>query len=151
MKKTDSKTSTTPKITPTTTQVPAEPLQSNATTKSAPTPATPEKANEAEQSGVDKIRARGAMVIVEKYTETGDIQVGKCKDLTYDGITQIVILRVWPQVQRGPHLQIASEPGTFMTILPDGNFKTTGPARTEILQGDAAKPKTKGLRRVPDQ
>lgn len=152
MKKTNSKTSSPPKITPTTTQVPAEPIQSNATTKSGPTTASPEKASEAEQSGVDKIRARGAMVIVEKYTETGDIQVGKCKDLTFDGITQIVTLRIWPQVQRGANLQIADEPGTVMTITPEGNFKSSnGRTRTEILQGDAAKPKTKGLRRVPDQ
>jgi hypothetical protein len=152
MKKTDSKTSATPKITPTNTQIPAEPLQSNATTKSGPTSATPEKANEAEESGIDKIRARGAMVIVEKYTETGDIQVGKCKDLTFDGVTKIVTLRIWPQVQRGANLQIADEPGTVMTITPEGNFKSSnGRTRTEILQGDAAKPKTKGLRRVPDQ
>lgn len=136
----------------TSTQTPAEPLESNANSKATPTTSKPEKTSEAEQSGVDRIRARGAMVIVEKYTETGDIQVGKCKDLTFDGITQIVTLRIWPQVQRGANLQIADEPSTVMTITPEGNFKSSnGRTRTEILQGDDAKPKTKGLRRVPEQ
>lgn len=134
MKKSDAKDGKAAKISPTT-----------------PTD-SPEKASEAEQSGVDKIRARGAMVVVEKYTETGDVQVGKCKDLTFDGTSQVVTLRIWPQVQRGAHLQIADEPSTIMTISPEGNFKSSnGRTRTEILQGDAAKPKTKGLRRVPDQ
>lgn len=154
MKKAETKSSTSPQK-KTDAKVTNTLLQSNAatnsTTNSDPKSTAPEKNSEAEQSGIDKIRARGAMVIVEKYTETGDVQVGKCKDLAFDGTTQIVVLRIWPQVQRGPHLQIASGPDTFMTILPDGNFKTTGPARTDILQGDAAKPKTKGLRRVPDQ
>lgn len=134
MKKSDAKDGKAAKISPTT-----------------PTDSS-EKASEAEQSGVDKIRARGAMVVVEKYTETGDVQVGKCKDLTFDGTSQVVTLRIWPQVQRGAHLQIADEPSTIMTISPEGNFKSSnGRTRTEILQGDAAKPKTKGLRRVPDQ
>lgn len=129
------------------------PLKSNAAKTDSNGPEEKESsAAEPEDSGIDKIRARGAMVIVEKYTETGDIQVGKCKDLSFDGVTQIVTLRVWPQVQRGAHLQIADEAGTVMIITPDGHFKSTnGRTRTEILQGDEAKPKTKGLRRAPDQ
>lgn len=128
------------------------PLQSNANTDASETPGKDATSSEPEDSGIDKIRARGAMVIVEKYTETGDIQVGKCKDLSFDGITQIVTLRVWPQVQRGAHLQIADEAGTVMTISPEGHFKSSnGRTRTEILQGDDAKPKTKGLRRTPEQ
>jgi hypothetical protein len=152
MKKDQPGAAASPKITPASTDAASEPLLSDASNKPANPGAAPKKANETEQSGIDKIRARGAMVIVEKYTETGDIQVGKCKDLTFDGTTQIVTLRIWPQVQRGSHLQIADEPGTVMTITPEGNFKSSnGRTRTEILQGDAAKPKTKGLRRAPDQ
>jgi len=129
------------------------PLKSDAAKTDSNGPEEKESsASEPEDSGIDKIRARGAMVIVEKYTETGDIQVGKCKDLSFDGVTQIVTLRVWPQVQRGAHLQIADEAGTVMIITPDGHFKSTnGRTRTEILQGDDAKPKTKGLRRAPEQ
>ena len=104
-----------------------------------------------EESSIDKVIARGAMVVIEKFTENGDIQVGKCKNLTYDGNTQVVTLRVWPQVQRGPQLQIADDASTVMTISPEGAFKSIGRSRTEILQGDAAKIKTKGLRRAPEQ
>lgn len=128
------------------------PLQSDATTSVSEGPSKDAATAAPEDSGIDKIRARGAMVIVEKYTETGDIQVGKCKDLSFDGITQIVTLRIWPQVQRGAHLQIADESSTVMTISPEGHFKSSnGRTRTEILQGDDAKPKTKGLRRAPEQ
>lgn len=128
------------------------PLQSDATTSVSEGPSKDAATAAPEDSGIDKIRARGAMVIVEKYTETGDIQVGKCKDLSFDGITQIVTLRIWPQVQRGAHLQIADESSTVMTISPEGHFKSSnGRTRTEILQGDEAKPKTKGLRRAPEQ
>lgn len=105
-----------------------------------------------EEGSIDKIIARGALVLIEKFTENGqDIQVGKCKHLTYDGATGTVTLRNWPQVQRGAHLQIAEDPSTIMTISPKGEFKSSnGRTRTEILQGDAAKPKTKGLRRAPE-
>jgi hypothetical protein len=128
------------------------PLQSDASTSVSEGPSKDAATAAPEDSGIDKIRARGAMVIVEKYTETGDIQVGKCKDLSFDGITQIVTLRIWPQVQRGAHLQIADESSTVMTISPEGHFKSSnGRTRTEILQGDEAKPKTKGLRRAPEQ
>jgi len=105
-----------------------------------------------EESSIDKVIARGAMVIIEKFQENGeDIQVGKCKNLTYEGKTGMVTLRVWPQVQRGSRVQIADEAGTVMTISPQGVFQSKGRSRTEIIQGDAPKPQTKGLRRAPEQ
>jgi lipopolysaccharide export system protein LptA len=110
------------------------------------------KGEEVEQSSIDKVIARGAMVVIEKFQENGeDIQVGKCKNLTYDGKTGMVTLRVWPQVQRGARVQIADEAGTVMTINPQGVFQSKGRSRTEIIQGEAAKPQTKGLRRAPEQ
>jgi hypothetical protein len=154
MKKEDTpKASKTPPPSPVSDTAPAsELIQSNVTTDSAKGQTKEAGPSGAEDNGIDKIRARGAMVIVEKYTETGDIQVGKCKDLSFDGVTQIVTLRIWPQVQRGAHLQIADEASTVMTISPEGHFKSSnGRTRTEILQGDEAKPKTKGLRRAPEQ
>ncbi len=119
-------------------------------------PASPEDdeppgGEEDEESNIEKIIARGAMVLIEKHTENGqDIQVGKCKHLTFDGATKIVTLRVWPQVQRGPHLQVSKDASTVMTISPKGELNTVGNHRTEILQGEAAKLKTKGLRRAPE-
>jgi len=108
--------------------------------------------DDVEESSIDKVIARGAMVIIEKFQENGeDIQVGKCKNLTYDGKTGMVTLRVWPQVQRGARVQIADEAGTVMTISPEGVFQSKGRSRTEIIQGDAPKPQTKGLRRAPEQ
>lgn len=108
--------------------------------------------DQVEEGSIDKVIARGAMVIIEKYQENGeDIQVGKCKNLTYNGKTGMVTLRVWPQVQRGARVQIADEEGTVMTISPQGVFQSKGRSRTEIIQGDTAKPQTKGLRRAPEQ
>ena len=116
-----------------------------------PPEADANKEGEDEDSSIEKVIARGAMVLIEKYTENGeDIQVGKCKHLTFDGATKMVTLRVWPQVQRDARIQIAEEPSTYMTISPKGEFKSVGRSRTEFIQGDAAKPKTKGLRRAPE-
>lgn len=127
-------------------------------TVAAPNPeaASPEATEggqgEVAEGSIDKVIARGAMVIIEKFQENGeDIQVGKCKNLTYDGKTGMVTLRVWPQVQRGARVQIADEASTVMTINPQGVFQSKGRSRTEIIQGDAAKPQTKGLRRAPEQ
>lgn len=81
--------------------------------------------------------ARGRMVTIEKYTETGDIQVGHAKHATYEGATGNILLRDFPQVQRGQHLQIATDPATTMTLKQNGALDTKGPSRTEIIQEKA--------------
>jgi len=103
----------------------------------------------AAESEIDKVIARGAMVTVMKYTEEGDVQVGKCRELTYDGTTELVTLRKWPQVQRGVQLVIATEEGTVMTLSQTGHFNSKGPNKTEILQGEDARKKLKELPKPP--
>lgn len=102
----------------------------------APAPAAPAASGEPDlsDSGVKMAIARGKMVTIEKLTENGDIQVGKCKHATYIGESGDVILREWPQVQRGMHLQIATDASTRMILKQNGALQTEGPSRTEILQ-----------------
>lgn len=83
--------------------------------------------------------ARGRMVTIEKLTETGDIQVGHAKHATYEGATGNILLRDFPQVQRGQHLQIATDPSTTMTLKQNGALDTKGPSRTEIIQDSKTK------------
>jgi hypothetical protein len=62
------------------------------------------------------------------------VQVGHAKHATYDGATGDILLRDFPQVQRGQHLQIATSPATTMTLKQNGALNTRGPSRTEIIQ-----------------
>lgn len=97
------------------------------------------KSTGASDSNIKMAIARGRKVVIEKLTETGDVQVGQCRHATYVGATGDILLRDWPQVQRGQHLQIATDPNTRMTLKQNGALQTEGPSRTEILQD--AKPK----------
>ena len=110
----------------------------------APPAAAPAASPSAGSDGsIDKAIARGRMVTIEKLTETGEIQVGKCKHATYDGKTGNILLRDFPQVQRGQHLQIATSPATTMTLKQNGALDTHGPSRTEILQDSKPKGPTR--------
>jgi hypothetical protein len=112
-------------------------------TPGAPAGVTGEAASDTE-GGIKFAIARGRMVTIEKLTETGEIQVGNARHATYDGATGDILLRDFPQVQRGHHLQIATSPATTMTLKQNGALNTRGPSRTEIIQ-DA---KTKGGSRL---
>jgi|GEM_PF-7085380 lipopolysaccharide export system protein LptA len=98
----------------------------------------------AEQSSVERAIARGRRVIIEKLTETGDVQVGQCKRAVWNGQTHEMLLEIMPQVQRDNNLVIATAESTTMTILESGRFTSDGPTTTQILQGADAKPKSRG-------
>ena len=121
----------------------SESLTPGTTTPEKPAPKTSEMPPP-EQSSVEKAIARGRMVVIEKLTETGDVQVGQCKRDVWNGTTHEMLLEVWPQVQRDNNLVIATEQSTTMTILESGRFTSDGPTTTKILQGADAKPKSKG-------
>lgn len=119
----------------------AKPGDPKAAADKKPEPAKPASEGAGNES-VKMAIARGRTVTIEKLTETGDVQVGRCKHATYQGASEDTILRDWPQVQRGQHLQIATDPSTYMVIKKNGELKTYGPSRTEILQeSEMAKPK----------
>lgn len=92
---------------------------------------------------IEKADARGPMVTVEKMSETGELQVGHCKHLIYEGKTGTTTLLDWPQVQVGNKLHKATEPGCVMIIDQKGMLTTTGGHQTIILQGDDATPKSR--------
>ncbi|MFO1484746.1 MAG: hypothetical protein U1F71_15390 [Verrucomicrobiaceae bacterium] len=95
-------------------------------------------------SAIEKADARGPMVTVEKITESGELQIGHCKHLIYDGKTGNSTLLEWPQVQAGNKLHKATEPGCVMVIDEKGMLTTTGGHETIILQGEEATPKSRG-------
>jgi len=102
-------------------------------------------AKQAENDGppIEKADARGPMVTVEKRSEDGEIQIGHCKHLIYDGKTGNTTLLIWPQVQLGNKLHKSTEQGCVMIIDPNGKLSTTGGNETIILQGEDATPKSR--------
>ncbi len=109
-----------------------------------PAPAAPpvEVATPENATGVKFAIARGRMVVIEKLTETGELQVGKCRHATFEGSTEDMLLRDFPQVQRGNTLQVATDPSTTMTIKKNGQFSASGPSRTDIVKDVPTKKKT---------
>ncbi|OYW71820.1 MAG: hypothetical protein B7Z37_26675 [Verrucomicrobia bacterium 12-59-8] len=93
---------------------------------------------------IDKADARGPMVTVEKISEDGELQIGRCKHLIYDGKTQRTTLLEWPQVQAGNQLHKATEAGCVMIIDKNGKLTTTGGHETLILQGEEVTPRRNG-------
>jgi lipopolysaccharide export system protein LptA len=90
---------------------------------------------------IDKADARGPMVTVEKLSEDGELQIGHCKHLIYDGKTESTTLLEWPQVQVGNQLHKSTEAGCIMVIDKNGKLTTTGGHETIILQGDEVAPR----------
>lgn len=94
-------------------------------------------------SSIDRAIAKGRKVVIQKMSETGEMQIGTCRFAVYEGASGDLVMRDFPQVQRGQHVVIATDRSTFMTIKPSGELKTTGPNRVELLQqsekNDAAK------------
>ena len=106
--------------------------------------AAPKKAADADPP-IDKADARGPMVTIEKISEDGELQIGHCKHLIYDGKTKRTTLLEWPQVQAGNQLHKATEAGCIMIIEKNGKLTTTGGHETIILQGDEVTPRRNGL------
>ncbi len=86
---------------------------------------------------ISKAIARGPMVTIEKRSEQGDVQQGKCRRLDYNGASGEITLSDYPQVQRGNVLHIATQPDTTMVFEKNGKLRTNGRPRTVILS-DAA-------------
>ncbi|MDZ4288758.1 MAG: LptA/OstA family protein [Prosthecobacter sp.] len=81
--------------------------------------------------------ATGPMVTIEKRSESGEIQQGKCKRAVYNGSTGEIVMSDYPQVQSGNMLHIATDPSTEMIFDPNGKFHSNrGRQRTIILQAD---------------
>lgn len=100
----------------------------------------PVKKETNEGSGIEKADAKGPMVTVEKVSEAGELQIGHCKHLIYDGKTGDSTLYEWPQVQAGNKLHKATEQGCVMIIDQKGKLTTHGGHQTTILQGEDAMP-----------
>lgn len=120
-----------------------KPKKAGPAAKDADIIAAPKKAGNAPPP-IDKADARGPMVTIEKISEDGELQIGRCKHLIYNGKTEITTLLEWPQVQAGNQLHKATEAGCIMEIDRTGKLTTTGGHETIILQGDEIAPRRGG-------
>ncbi|HCN28325.1 MAG TPA: hypothetical protein DIT64_06055 [Verrucomicrobiales bacterium] len=87
-------------------------------------------------AGVKKATATGSTVTIEKLTEEGETQIGKCRKAVYEAGTGEIIMSNYPQVQRGNILHLATQPDTLMIFDPNGKLRTTGRPRTIILNDE---------------
>jgi lipopolysaccharide export system protein LptA len=79
--------------------------------------------------------AKGKKVLITKMSAEGVMQTGLGREAVYDGATGDVVLRGWPQIQKGENLQVATEPGTYFIIKQNGNFESGGGrSQTRIVQ-----------------
>ncbi len=85
-------------------------------------------------SSIKQAIAKGRKVVIQKLSETGEIQIGICRHATYVGATGEIVMRDYPQVQRGKSVIIGTSPDTVITIKPNGELLTRGPTRTDIIQ-----------------
>lgn len=120
-----------------------KPKKTGPAAKDADILAAPKKAANTDPP-IDKAEARGPMVTIEKISEDGELQIGHCKHLIYDGKTKLTTLLEWPQVQAGNQLHKATEAGCIMIIDKTGKLTTTGGHETLILQGDEVTPRRSG-------
>ena len=105
--------------------------------KGTATPPAADPASEGLQAdGIRMAIAKGPMVVIEKLTEKGDVQVGICRHATYIGATEEIIMRDYPQVQRGDMLDKATDPSTRMILKPSGDYKREGKGVFEMLKDD---------------
>jgi hypothetical protein len=96
--------------------------------------------------GLEKAVAEGHVVIVQdKPGENGgepQHSVAKAGRAEFHTDTGEMILTIWPQVQQGINLHLASEESTVMVIYNDGRMKTEGRSRTLIQEQPEASAKT---------
>lgn len=79
--------------------------------------------------------AKGRKIIITKQTANGEVETGCGREAVYDGVTGDMLLRGWPQMQKGNNLTVATEPATYFIIKADGRFVAAGGrAQTRIVQ-----------------
>lgn len=103
------------------------------------TPLPGEEPEPEPDSSIREAIAKGPKVVIQKLTETGDVQVGICRHATYVGATGDIIMRDYPQLQRGNNLMIATDPSTYFVIKQNGKVTSEGPSTSKIVQGDDSK------------
>ena len=117
-------------------------LKENEKPKDAATakPASPDDAPKPKQdNSVKQAIATGRKVVIQKLSETGEMQIGISRSATYIGESGDIILREMPQVQRARNLIIATDRSTYMILKQNGELKVHGPSRTEIIQESSKK------------
>jgi hypothetical protein len=92
-----------------------------------------------ENSNIKQAIAKGRKVVINKLSDTGEMQIGTCRHATFVGSTGDMIMRDYPQVQKGTNLILATDPSTTITILNNGQLKVNGPATTKIIQQEEKK------------
>ena len=112
------------------------------------TPATaPDQAPE--DSGIETAIAKGRKVVINKKSVTGELQIGICRHATYIGATGDIVMRQYPQVQRGTRTVRGTAPSTILTLKQNGELVTSGPTAVDIIQQDPKKAPPPGAAGAP--
>ena len=91
-----------------------------------------------EKQGLEKAIAEGNVGLVRDRPDPNGgpptRAVGRSDKATYIAATGDVELVGTPRVQEGANVHVATSPDTVMVINQNGQLKTHGPSRTDILQ-----------------
>lgn len=112
-------------------------LAAGASDKPAAAPDKPTQ--ESMESGIETAIAKGRRVVIRKASETGELQVGICRHATYIGATGDIVMRDYPQVQRGQKTVRGTAPNTVLTLKQNGELLTSGPTAVDLVQEEPAK------------
>ncbi|HEY5894995.1 MAG TPA: LptA/OstA family protein [Chthoniobacterales bacterium] len=100
--------------------------------------------NDNEEGGLKEAVAEGNVYIISirkgQNGSADEKSTGKGEKAVYtaaDG--KMVLSGGIPQIQQGPNLHLATEPGTVMELYRDGRLKTRGATRTIIQNSNAPK------------
>ncbi len=107
---------------------------------SVPNKGEPAPSERKANGNIKQAIAKGRKVLVTKLSPEGEPQTGIGREAVYDGATGDMILRGWPQIQKGTSLQVATEPTTYFIIKANGQFYAQGGrSQTRIVQDEQKK------------
>lgn len=88
-----------------------------------------------EPAGLERAIASGGVVIIQMQTDgkKSDPAVGKAERAVYEASTGDIELSGYPTLEQGLNRHVATSAGTRMILNREGNLRTIGPSKTEII------------------
>lgn len=88
------------------------------------------------RKGMEVVEAIGHVVIVQDSTDKNgktSKAIGHAESATYVPASGEVTMKGWPSIQSGMNNQVATEQSTVMVLNRNGQSRTLGPSKTNIV------------------
>lgn len=88
-------------------------------------------------AGLERAIASGGVLIIQTSTGAGgkksDPAIGKAERAVYEASTGDIELSGYPSLEQGQNRHVATSASTRMILNREGNLRTIGPSKTEII------------------